>query len=390
MRAVWLSMGIVLAGLLGLLALEGGPPPARAPERAADVSTIAARVEVLRALKFRSRPIPQRVSPAVARREGLEDLDRSYPAARRRADEEVLKLLGLIEPDIDLRSISSSVFGEGVAGYYDPRSRRLRIVSGTTPDALSEMVLAHELTHALEDQRFGLAVSEGESDDAALARLALVEGSATLVMQQYVLRYIGAEKALGRLLGSALQAGPDLPKFLQDQLIFPYIGGMQFVQSLVQRGEGSWKLVDLADRVRVPDSTEQVLHPDKWVAVEPPLRVRLDVPLHDDWRRVTSGTWGEWQTNQLLGGNAADAAAGWGGDRYELWQHGTCASAPCRDQDVLVMRWRWDESRDAREFDEALSGAPVARGAAVVARGDTVTLVLAPTAALARRVAISA
>ena len=53
----------------------------------------------------------------------------------------MLKLLGLIEPGVDLRSISASVFGEGVAGYYDPRSKRLRIVSGTTPDALSEMVL---------------------------------------------------------------------------------------------------------------------------------------------------------------------------------------------------------------------------------------------------------
>ena len=75
-------------------------------------------------------------APQQARREGLEDLDRSYPESRRKADEEVLKLLGLIEPDVDLRSISASIFGEGVAGYYDPRSKRLRIVSGTTPDAL--------------------------------------------------------------------------------------------------------------------------------------------------------------------------------------------------------------------------------------------------------------
>ena len=137
MRAVLLSMGIVLAGLLGLLALEGGDAPAARPARpAASVATIAARVEALRGLRFDSRPVPQRVSPAQARREGLEDLDRAYPESRRKADEEVLKLLGLIEPDVDLRSISASVFGEGVAGYYDPRSKRLRIVSGTTPDAL--------------------------------------------------------------------------------------------------------------------------------------------------------------------------------------------------------------------------------------------------------------
>src|SRR3954454_15467382 len=392
MREVWAAIGIVLAGLLVLLALEGEPAERPAAAPAVPVSTIAARVQTLRGLRFDSRPVPQAVSPAQARREGLEDLDRSYPESRRKADEEVLKLLGLLDPRVDLRSISASVFGEGVAGYYDPRSKRLRIVSGTTPDALSEMVLSHELTHALEDQRFGLAVSEGESDDAALARLALVEGTATLVMQQYLLRYVGAEKALSGVLGSALQAGPDLPKFLQDQLIWPYIGGMQFAQALRQKGGGTWKLVDLADRVRVPDSTEQVMHPEKWVAVEAPLPVPLNVPLHDDWRRVASGTWGEWQTDELLGGNASEAAAGWGGDRYELWQDSDCASPPCRGHDVLVMRWRWDTQRDAAEFETALRGVEIARvdGATVEAHGDTVTLVLAPTPALARRVALSA
>ncbi len=186
MREVWAAIGILLAGLLVLLVLEGEPSPERRVARAVPVSTIAARVEALRGLRFDSRPVPQTVSPAQARREGLEDLDRSYPEARRKADEEVLKLLGLIDPGVDLRSISASVFGEGVAGYYDPRSKRLRIVSGTTPDALSEMVLSHELTHALEDQRFGLDLGEGESDDAALARLALVEGTATAVMQDYL------------------------------------------------------------------------------------------------------------------------------------------------------------------------------------------------------------
>jgi hypothetical protein len=385
MREVWAAIGTILAVLAVLLVLEGEPAPERRAPPSAPVATIAARVEALRGLRFETRPVPQTVSPAQARREGLEDLDRSYPETRRKADEEVLKLLGLIEPDVDLRSISASVFGEGVAGYYDPRSKRLRIVSGTTPDALSEMVLSHELTHALEDQRFGLAIGEGESDDAALARLALVEGTATAVMQDYLVRYIGTEKALGGLLGSALQTGPDLPRFLQDQLIWPYIGGAQFVQSLRRTGGGSWKLVDLADRVRVPDSTEQVMHPEKWVAVEKPLPVRFETGLHDDWRRTAAGTWGEWQTRELLGGDD-EAAAGWGGDRYELWQRGECGSPPCRDSDLLIMRWRWDTVRDAREFRDALR----VDGATVEAHGDTVTLVLAPTPALARRVLATA
>lgn len=395
MRVVSLSIAIVLTGLIVLLFLEDGSSPS-APSRAArtaDVATITARVEALRELRFSQRPAPVEVSPAQARREGLEDLDRSYPQARRAADEEVLKLLGLIAPDVDLRSISASVFGEGVAGYYDPRSKRLRIVRGATPGALSEMVLAHELTHALEDQRFGLGLAEGEGDDAALARLALVEGSAMVVMQQYLVRHIGTEQALAGLLGSAFQTGPDLPPFLQAQLLFPYLGGLEFVTALRAQGAGSWKLVDLAESERVPDSTEQVLHPEKWVAVEAPMRVRVDVPsLGAGWRRTAAGTWGEWQTRELLGAGSDAAAAGWGGDRYELWQRGTCGEPPCVDSDVLVMKWRWDSAEDAREFETALRAAPVARrdGAAVGGGGDTVTFVLAPDAALARRVASGA
>jgi hypothetical protein len=386
-----MAMAIVLVGLLGLVALEGGdsaaPPPA-ARAAPVDIATIVARVEALRGLRFEERPVPVNVSPARARDEGLAEFDRTYPQSRRRADEEVLKLLGLIEPDDDVRALAGSIFGEGVAGYYDPRTQRMRIVEGAAPGPLADMVLAHELTHALEDQRFDLELDSGTTDDAALARLALVEGTAMLVMQEYLLRHIGAEQALSGLLGSAFSTGPDLPKFLQDQLIFPYLDGMRFAQALREQDGGGWTLLDLAARERVPDSTEQILHPEKWVEVETPERVALDVELGAGWRRTARGTWGEWQTAALIGGDAA----GWGGDRYELWQRGTCAAAPCRSEDVLVMRWSWDTDADAAEFEAALRAAPVASGdgAAVSARGDTVTLVLAPSAGLARRLSASA
>ena len=292
MRTAWLSMAIVLAGLLVLLALESSP----APSRDVSVTTIAHRVEALRGLRFSSLPAPQRVSGDVARREGLGDLDRSYPAARRHADEAILRRLGLIEPGVDLRKVSASLFGEGgVAGYYDPRSNRLRIVEGaaTGSRVLREVTLAHELTHALEDQRFGLSPQEGTNDDRALARLALIEGSATLVMERYLLRHFSAEEALAGVLGSAFAGGPDLPPFLQAQLLFPYTGGMAFVQELLGRAGERWTLVDLAERVRPPDSTEQVLHPDKYLRVEEPLPVPLRIGLGAGWRRAASGVWGE-------------------------------------------------------------------------------------------------
>ena len=393
---------VLLVLLLGAgFAFDGGAeesggtprPPAGTADPAAPVATIIERVERIRGLRFEQRPQPAEVSPAEARRDGLEDLDRSYPASERRADEEVLKLLGLLEPSVDLRDVSASVFGTGVAGYYDPRTKRLRIVRGaqTTNRFLKEITLAHELTHALEDQRFGLDLEDSSgSDDAALARLALVEGTATGVMLTYGERHFSAEQTLGGLFASLGQDTGDLPPFVEAQLLFPYLTGQRFVERLYATGDDSWSVVNTAERFRPPASTEQVLHPEKYLAVEQPKRVRLDARrvLGEGWRRAASGTWGEWATGELLADSGP--AEGWGGDRYELWQQPVDAcQAPCRRRDALVMRWRWDRRNDAREFETALrEWLPEQPGpSAVAARGSEVTLALAPDAGLARRLA---
>jgi hypothetical protein len=390
---------VVLALLLGgAFAFAGGKeggavrrPPAA--ERAAPVSTIARRVEKIRGLRFRRPPTPVEVSPAQARRDGLEDLDRSYPATRRHADEEVLKLLGLLAPSVDLRRVSSTVFGQGVAGYYDPRTKRLRIVKGaqTTNRVLEEITLAHELTHALEDQRFGLNLDDTSgSDDAALARLALVEGSATAVMYTYAERSFSADQTLAGLFSSLGQDTGDLPPFVQSQLLFPYLAGQKFVDRLYRTGANGWSVMNTAERYRPPVSTEQVLHPEKYLAVEQPDHVRVAAGhvLGKGWRRLVAGTWGEWATGQLLADPGP--AVGWGGDRYELWQRpGGACPAPCRQRDALVMHWRWDTRRDAAEFDSALrEWLATRRGpSAIAARDRDVTLALAPSAGLARRLA---
>jgi len=408
MRTPLTVMAVLFAALLGLSFLtEGGDEDREAATQqpAAPVETIARRVEALRGLRFDELPRPVRVSPEQAQRDGLRDLDRDYPEAQRRADEEILKLLGLIEPDVDLRDVSASLFGEGVAGYYDPRDGRLRTVDGaaTGTRVLAEMVLAHELTHALEDQRFGLELEElsGSTDDAAIARLSLIEGVATRLMYDYVDRHFSAEETLGGLLGSAFQDTGDLPPFLQTQVVFPYLGGEQFVAELLRRAGGEWALVNTAYRLRPPASTEQILHPDAYFDADEPRRVRLRAGrlLGDGWERAAAGTWGELQTRELLaragGGDSAAAAEGWGGDRYELWRArpivGEQCPAPCDAADVLLMRWRWDSRADEAEFDRALRAFAAAelgdREIAVVRRGGVVTLVLAPSASLAERLA---
>ena len=405
-RAPLTIMAVLAALLLGVWWLTDGSAEEPAPaQRIAPTSVIAKRVEALRGVRFETLPKPVEVTPAQARREGLEDLDRSYPEARRRADEQVLKLLGLIDPSVDLREVSASVFSEGVAGYYDPRTKRMRTVRGaaTGTRVLAEMVLAHELTHALEDQRFGLGLEDqGGSDDAALARLALVEGTASELMFAYAKRHFTQEETLGGVLGSAFAPTGSLPGFLQAQLVFPYTRGAQFVAALRERAGGRWTLVDLAERSRPPASTEQVMHPEKWVRVEPPLPVRVDAraALGRGWTRAASGVLGEFQTRELLaeagGGGSADAAQGWGGDRYELWRRGEDCEAPCRRAAALVVRWRWDSAADQREFAAKLRQwvrdglGPVEGGSVVVAvRGGAVTLAMAPSRPVARRLAES-
>jgi len=408
MRTPLTVMAVLFVALLGLSFLtEGGdePPSATAQPPAAPVETIARRVEELREQQFEELPVPERVSPEQAQRDGLSDLDREYPEAQRRADEEILKLLGLIEPDVDLRDVSASLFGEGVAGYYDPRDGRLRTVDGaaTGTRVLAEMVLAHELTHALDDQVYGLDLEDlsGSTDDAAIARLSLIEGVATRVMYDYVDRHFTAEETLGGLLSSAFQETGDLPPFLQTQVVFPYVGGEAFVAELLRRAGGEWALVDTAYRLRPPASTEQVLHPSAYFEADSPRRVRLRVAplLGDGWERAAAGTWGELQTRELLaragGGGSAAAAEGWGGDRYELWRArpivGEECPSPCDQADVLVMRWRWDSPADEAEFLKALRAFAAAelggRAFAVARRGGTVTLVLAPSESLAERIA---
>jgi len=377
---------------------EEKPEPAAAPRTVAGKERIERRVELIRQLRFKRETPVREVSKAQTRREGLAQLSRQYPLAQRRTDEELLELLGLLEPGTDLRTISGSLYGEQVAGFYDTRTKRLSVVQDSSGGApLVEITLAHELTHALEDQHFTLRDEDTPGvEDGTSAYAALIEGSATSVMTDYARRYPGSV-SLGDALTSLLDSsgGTGLPPYIEVSALFPYLRGEAFVSEL--RRVGGWKLVNAAYD-RPPSSTEQILHPEKYLRVEQPDPVTLTVRLAAPWRRVAKGTVGEFDTGQLLqrsgAGDAVDAAAGWGGGAYELWRNGPlpdpACPAPCAKRDALVVAWRWDSVKDAREFERALRPAVKGmRGAAsAIVPGDgTTVLALAPTAAQARTLA---
>ena len=349
-------------------------------------------MEQIRQLRFETLPKPQEVSPATAKREGLEDLDRSYPAAQRHADEEVLKLLGLLEPDVDLRDVSATIFGQGVAGYYDPRTKRMRIVRGaqTENQVLNEITISHELTHALEDQRFKLDLEDTSgSDDAALANLALVEGSATAVMFTYAERHFSAEQTLGGLLSSLGADTGDLPPFIEAQLIFPYVQRAA-VRAAALRDRRR-ELV--AGQLRLPLPPAGLDRADHAPRQVPAGRAaRAGAPAA---RRVPARAGAGSPPARGASGppasciNNPQAAEGWGGDRYELWQRGQrrlrgAVPRPRRAGHALAL----GHARATRErFEAALRewSSEQTGSRAISSRGREVALALAPEADLAQR-----
>jgi hypothetical protein len=261
--------------------------------------------------------------------------------------------------------------------------------------------------HALEDQRFGLDVGEGVRDDEVLAEASLAEGTATALMADYAAAHLGLADVLS-IADAAQDAG--LPEFIERQLLFPYLAGEEFVSVL--RGEsGGWDAVDSVYRYRRPRTTEQVIHPRKFAAGERPETIAVpdlrSFLRRAEWRRLQRSSAGEFDVQMLLALNdtrrPAEAAAGWGGGRFELWRRTSPGCrAPCVRADLAWLRLRWDTAADQAEaeiaFGEAfekglgarLTGAGrwASRGGTIALgrRGGETTIVLAPDERLAAEV----
>jgi hypothetical protein len=380
---------------------------------------IERRVELIRGQTFVHRPLPVLVGGGEVRRQGLLELDQQVSPAEQAADDELLKLLGLIPATSNLRAIQSAVFQDQVAGFYDPQTKRLALVkdAGAQDESVGEITLAHELTHALDDQRFGIRDQPPGTNDRATAYTALVEGDATSVMTRYATRYMSGSNLLGALFASTNAGGPRLPPYIQASLEFPYLEGQRFVDTLFRWGHSSWKVVNTAFKSKPPISTQQILHPLDYLRNVKPLPIALRVRplLGRSWSRLTVGSLGEFDTRQLLqlgvgAERANDDAVAWRGGVYQLWRNGPqpngpCAS-PCRPRDSLLLAWRTNPGRDTQTFAGAvgsyvtrgLGGRPRGRNAwsltggaaSLTTNGATTVLAMAPNQALARQLSTRA
>lgn len=300
----------------------------------------------------------------------ISELDEELPPEKAAAITSVYVRLGLLPSDLDLRDLLRSLYLEQVVGYYDPSADTLFVREGVPPDQLRP-VLLHEIVHALQDQRMDLdSTMQARSDDndAAMAARAAVEGHATFAMLEWQLAQAtgpGTDMAalpdLGGLLsGTDLAAAAGMPvlseapRLIRESLLFPYVGGLTFVQRYWRMSSG--RPVPLNEDL--PASTEQVLHPDRFAGEDrdAPSRLRFGDEAPSGWETVYADGLGELEIRVLLSTFVADtaragaAAAGWDGDRYRLLRPAGDAAAEGGATDLFVWASVWDTEEDAGEF----------------------------------------
>jgi len=328
----------LLGGLLGFKDITG-------PELQTEVAEVGG-------VPFRSDVPLRYLTRAELARYLKEVLDDEYPPAQARADQKTLVAFGLLDPGTDLRAIRARLLEENVAGFYDERPGKKQLYAVSEDRRLTptnQLILSHELRHALQDQYASvhevIPSSVGDFDDRRIAFLSLLEGDATLVMERFLLRRIpGVEETELSGLSMPIPAVPGAPPVLADQLVLPYVVGRDFARAVWQRG--GWDAIKAAWS-RPPESSEQVLHPEKFFARESPQRVEITYAPAGG-TLVNEGVLGEMLTRTLLGEGSDAAAAGWGGDRFRVWDVG--------GRSLLVWRSVWDSPMDLAEFKPALLG----------------------------------
>jgi hypothetical protein len=293
-----------------------------------------------------------------------------------------------------------------IAGYYDPKTKKLTIAKSAGDDpAWAEMVLAHELDHALQDQSFDLDKFEtvpDEEGDAALARQALVEGDGVALMIELVLAkqqlpVPWTDPSVARELERAMALPSDdlldkAPLAVREALLFPYRAGFSFVAAL--RRKQTWSAVDAAFK-RAPRSTEQILHPEKYAADEKPVSLTMQVPpALADYRVAHATVWGELgftlfaRAQGIDEQRAAEAGEGWHGDRVITLTKDDPTADARPERAIGLARFEWDSEVDAIEaHDTAVHALDAAIAGGTAEHGELRTrwLALDGTASLIER-----
>lgn len=266
---------------------------------------------------------------------------------------------GMLPDTLDLRAFLLDLLTEQVAGYYDPETKVLYVVSGGAAD-ITSITISHELVHALQDQYTPLdsARSLKGDNDRQVAMQAVMEGQAVYEQMSsslggdFGLRMPGGWDRVREMIRSEQASMPlfaNAPMLIQETLLFPYLAGAEFARQ--------FKIArpNQAPFSPVASSTEQILHPEKYLGEVPDLPTRITLPAPRGATLVHEDNLGEFETRLLLhehlddAGTASRAAAGWDGDRYQL------VNTP-RGEGIAWFTV-WDSPVEAAEFRDAMERA---------------------------------
>ncbi len=334
--------------------------------------TIQGQLEELRAERF-ERPVDVQITDQEGflahATERLKEFSSEEDTA---AEEAAAKLLGLVPPSMDLMEVTFKVLEDQVGGFYDPGSDKFFLMESFT-GALAEIIVAHELTHALDDQLYdidGTLTELLENRDALSAYQAVVEGSGTAMMQKWMMKFgkpLSAEE-MGKAASMGTESLGVAPAYVWKPLLASYTAGQAFLNRgyRLKKKQG----LSFSDVTRIafqssPRSTEQVLHPSKYWKEEDldePIPVHIEVELPGGWEVLDRTTLGELVlalvtdeakpldfTNPMAVLSIKytnEAAEGWGGDSMLLLGRD--------DARFLHVATVWDSAEDASEFRTAL------------------------------------
>lgn len=280
-----------------------------------------------------------------------------------------LQALGLIDPTYDLYSYMLDRMNERLGRFYLPITDEIFVV-GDEFNAIEKFVYAHEYTHTLVDQHFNIDETSfyplcKSAMDQCSAIMGLVDGDATFLMYRWLEAYASEdeiafiESAQFSPIDIEISNYPTPPYFFRDAS-FRYSDGRKFVEFLYEKG--GWALVNQAYQ-QLPDTTEKILHPEKYLAGESAKEVELvsiNHILDDTWEHQVTTTLGELKTDMILGYNenylfqldpitSTLASSGWGGDQIQVYYQNRTY------QNLLVAMWEWDSLEDRNEFWDAIS-----------------------------------
>jgi len=341
-------------------------PSAKTAEVIAATNEILDEVSKMRGLKI-LKPVKSGIkSRSEIEQEVIHNFEESFKPEEIDTINKNLIAYGLVSKDFKYRDFMVKLMTEQVAGFYRPKSKEL-FLADWNELGQQRTIMAHELVHALQDQHFDLRRFEswprGDGDREAAIH-ALIEGDATGLMYNYLLKPVNSditkfpsisslsEMAMAQEEKEGQKVLMSAPAAIRESLIFPYIYGADFVQALVKKR--GWDGVSRAF-TDLPQSTEQIIHFEKYSAREAPVKIKLsDISslLGAGWKRIDADVNGEFGYYLILSQfidkqTARKAAAGWGGDQSTLYENTT------KGQLLLAHLSTWDTAAEAADFFKA-------------------------------------